>query len=388
MLATLEIAAGNHTRRECPVLAPLRDSALASIPQEQLDRLLLCEVVANQERPYPWAQVFSARDGTLALGMVLDYLPAGATRTFHLCRTDKPVEWKHCGVEVEPAAGDRLRVSVLGTDFTWYNHGSEHARPNLYPVAGPYGASVTWSGPPDHVHHRSLWVAHGEVNGVDNWSEHKDHGKTVTESIEAAFGGPALGAIRARNSWVSAVGQKVLEESVEYLFYALSFERRIIDVNLELTASEGDVRFGDTKEGGTLSIRVAQSLEVEEGGTITNSYGGINEKETWGKRAQWCDYSGLLEGRRVGIAAFDHPANFRHPVWWHVRNYGLMTANLFGLSHFTGDPTQRGDYTLPQGQSLRLRYRVLVHSGDVREANVAEAYHDFANPPSVAVTSA
>jgi len=147
------------------------------------------------------------------------------------------------------------------------------------------------------------------------------------------------------------------------------------------------VLFGDTKEGGTLSVRVAESLEVQETGTLVNSYGGVTEREVWGKRAQWCDYSGLLEGRVVGLAVFDHPSNFRHPVWWHARNYGLMTANLFGLSYFTGDKSQRGDFTLKKGETLALRYRVYVHAGDACEAAVGAKYHDFANPPETEVTS-
>ncbi|NLC56101.1 MAG: hypothetical protein GX774_04615, partial [Armatimonadetes bacterium] len=104
-------------------------------------------------------------------------------------------------------------------------------------------------------------------------------------------------------------------------------------------------------------------------------------------RAAWCDYSGPVEGKWVGIAVFDHPGNLRYPTYWHVRDYGLMTANMFGLSAFYNDPERRGDYVLPAGQSLRFRYRIYVHPGDARQGAVAAKYHDFINPPAVTVAA-
>ena len=87
----------------------------------------------------------------------------------------------------------------------------------------------------------------------------------------------------------------------------------------------------------------------------------------------------------MGMALMDHPEGFRYPTYWHVRDYGLMTANPFGLSYFYNDPNRRGDYTLRSGESIRFRYRLYIHVGDVREGRVAEKYHDFVNPPEVLV---
>jgi hypothetical protein len=84
----------------------------------------------------------------------------------------------------------------------------------------------------------------------------------------------------------------------------------------------------------------------------------------------------------VGIAVLDHPSSFRHPTWWHVRNYGLMTANCFGLSHFTGGQDD-GTYVLPVGKTMQFRYRVYIHPGDAAAGNVAGKFHDYAHPPQV-----
>ncbi len=86
------------------------------------------------------------------------------------------------------------------------------------------------------------------------------------------------------------------------------------------------------------------------------------------------------------MAIFDYPGNPRYPTHWHVRDYGLFTANQWGRHDFTGDWSQRGDYAIPQGDCLHFRFRVYVHAGDVEAAHVASKFHDWINPPQVSVT--
>jgi hypothetical protein len=176
-----------------------------------------------------------------------------------------------------------------------------------------------------------------------------------------------------------------MEEEREVVFHNLSASCRAVDLKVVFRATGGDIRFGDTKEGGICSIRVATSMDAGDKGTIVNSYGGVNESETWGKRAQWCDYYGPVADKTVGIAILDHPKNFRYPTYWHVRNYGLMTANPFGLSHFLGDKTADGSHTLPAGEELVFRYRVLFHADTTEAADVAGKFHDYINPPKVSL---
>jgi hypothetical protein len=235
----------------------------------------------------------------------------------------------------------------------------------------------------DHVHHRSLWVAWGDVNGSDNWSEEKGHGRVVHREFEAVESGPVFARIASRNDWVDAAGRKLMEDRTEYRFYNVPPSFRLIDLTVAFHAGEGDVRFGDTKEGGIISVRMATPLEGTKSGLIRNSHGAVTEVETWGKRASWCDYSGVLQGHKVGIALFDHPRNLRYPTYWHVRDYGLMTANPFGLSFFV-DGSVDGSYVLGKGRDLTFRYRMLVHAGDADEGAVAGKYLDWVFPPTAA----
>ena len=111
---------------------------------------------------------------------------------------------------------------------------------------------------------------------------------------------------------------------------------------------------------------------------MVNANGAGGEKGIWGRRSEWVDYSGRVGSEDVGVAIFDHPQNLRTPAYWHARAYGLLAANPFGLRQFTGDRRRDGRYVIPAGESLVLRYGVVVHQGNASQEDVAGAYLQFA----------
>ena len=70
------------------------------------------------------------------------------------------------------------------------------------------------------------------------------------------------------------------------------------------------------------------------------------------------------------MAILNHPESFRYPTTWHVRDYGLFAANPFGYDDFKYKD-EPGDYTIPAGESIRFRYRVILHEGDTEAADIA-----------------
>jgi hypothetical protein len=235
----------------------------------------------------------------------------------------------------------------------------------------------------DHHHHRSLWFAHGLVNGKDFWSEEKAYGKTVHDGFIELKSGAQSGVISTRNNWVAADGTVVCrDERTLRFFNPEGRPERVMDFEITLFASNGPLTFGDTKEG-TMAVRLAETMRLRgkfsRGGHIVNS-NGVRDGATWGKRADWCDYYGPVNDQIVGLAIFDNPENPRHPTWWHVRDYGLFAANPFGQHHFENlsDP-HAGDLTVPAGQSIKFRYRFYFHQGNDEQAKVAERYRDYAN---------
>src|SRR5262249_55994484 len=96
-------------------------------------------------------------------------------------------------------------------------------------------------------------------------------------------------------------------------------------------------------------------------GKIENAEGKVGEKECWGQLSNWCDYSGPIDGKTVGVAVLDDPKN-PYPACWHSRGYGLMAPTPFGRtkSAFPAMKARTDLVRLAKGEHLRLRYRMVL----------------------------
>lgn len=297
------------------------------------------------------------------------------------------------GVEIDLQDAKQADIKINGQLFTSYVFQEGIARPFCYPVYGPDGkiivreVNIPQKSDIDHPHHTGIWIAQGHVNdGEDNWSTLNDHATTQTQQVIVLSEGPVFGEFVAFGDWISGrrgVHNKLLEEHTRIRVYNTPDSARIMDWEITFFASEGGFFFGDTKEAGTLSVRLKESMEERNGGTMRNAFGAIGEAENWGKRAEWVDYYGDVEGTVMGLTLMDHPDNHGYPAHWHVRSYGLFTVNQWGLHDFTGDPSVRGDLSVKAGDALTFRFRVFIHSGTTDEADVTGQYMDFVFPPKV-----
>lgn len=327
---------------------------------------------------------------TVRNGQLTFIVPEGLKKGGHTFLAVEGFASRAPGVELEKD-GNSIFVSIDGLPFTAYRFPEDGRKPYLWPVLADGETGVTRDWPMveggesrDHVHQKSMWTAYGDVNGVDTWGEAGSKAGYQTVKDVSFGSGDAYGWIVSENVWEDGDHKPLLDETREYRFYSTRSEAmRFFDVRVTFTASYGDVKFGDTKEGGIFALRIRPEMQANKKGVITNALGGKGEKECWGKAAAWCDYSGAIEGvGTFGAAVFDHPDNLRHPTRWHVRNYGLMGANCFGLSYFVGED-ENGDYTVNDQESLTFNYRVYFHHGNADEAKVAEHYALYANPPQV-----
>ena len=261
--------------------------------------------------------------------------------------------------------------------------------PYLYPLVSPSGAQITrhWPAEPaigdeekDHPHHRSVWMGHGLVNGADFWAFQDDkNAKIVHHGFEGKGAIEGSPTFTADLEW-NAEGKKLLTEKRTHTFRKIGNKTLEIDFAFALTAEE-DILFGDSKEG-FFAFRLDRTLRLKGPSAkshIVNSE-GIADQETWGKRAKWVAYTGPDElGEPTVAALFDHPSNFRFPTYWHVRDYGLVSANPFGAHEFENkkDNKHLGDHPLKKDDMMTFKYSIVIHHGDIQSAELNKLWETF-----------
>src|SRR5439155_3395463 len=114
------------------------------------------------------------------------------------------------------------------------------------------------------------------------------------------------GTLMAVIEWRDPEGKVLLVENRDMTF-AGDARLRTIDFHITLTAAQ-DVTFGDTKEG-AFAIRLAEPFTEKKGLKIVDADGRTGMKNVWGKRSNWVDYTGEVDGEKLGVAIFDHPRN-------------------------------------------------------------------------------
>ncbi len=310
-------------------------------------------------------------------------------------------------VQPKKVSDEQIDVMIDNELFTTINAKKNEPKVYLYPVIGPTCKPVTRHYPmknvpgerQDHHHHRSLWTAHGDIrvgdfdkNKSNYWHEPKTGGNWPIElrpieeidhqalkKVTHMTGGNVFGVIEMEIDWIAAGGRKDFTEVRTYRIFAGGEGHRIIDQKNVFKFTEGDTMFANTKEGGICALRIATSMDEKEhdgkggDGRMTNANGQVGHGDVWGKAAAWCDYVGPVDGQTIGIAVFDAPTNFRHPTRWHIRDYGLYTANPFGAGNFTNGK-EDGTAVFKKGKSVTFDYRILIHKGDTKAANVADQY--------------
>ncbi len=281
------------------------------------------------------------------------------------------------------------------------------AKPFFFPVFAPCGETVTRGWPidrsvakdsTDHFHQKSVWFCHGDVipegielktrsadkhvKGVDFWAEGAGHGRIVCTKIDVQPGAKIV----STNEWRTPDDVTILTERRTIEVRATPVGRLIVlGITLEPTVSA--VTFGDTKEG-AMGVRVSDLFRLQNAsgkGTITTAEGqsatapAKDNLPLWGQLSAWHDYSGVVNGKPVGLAVFADPENTQKSAW-HSRAYGLMAANPFArtASGFPGRKGQTELVKLSKGERLQLRYGIYAHDGDAEAGKVAEAFSNFA----------
>ena len=260
---------------------------------------------------------------------------------------------------------------LLAYNKGWVQYGDMYkSRPDFYPVYSPSGREVTCTCAYRYNHHKSVFIGHADVNGInffhDNNPTRSNLGDIVLEKGQHGIDENGM-HVMTHNGWITKAGIRLLEEERNFTVI-LGENAHIIDLTSTLIASQTDLTFEQDNHA-FLGVRVADTMDVEDGGTILNANGQRNEEEAMRQSANWTDYSGVVAGKTVGVTLMNHPSN--PPSAFFTRNYGTFLTNF----------TLLDKYELSRGERLTQRFRILVHEGDATEADVENYYNQFVETP-------
>ena len=279
---------------------------------------------------------------------------------------------------------DRVTVTIDGHDFGSLYFGKDANKPFFHPLTTPDGVHLTRGfpvapvpgEPEDHPHQKGLWIGTERLSGMDLWENDRTYKRPRMGSIQfvdvTRLKSGSRGELGFRADWLSPEGKRLVTEDRLMTFFSIAAIAHVLDVDVTLTARE-PVTFEDHQDA-IIGTRLAPAFDEKNGGIAMNAEGYRGEAGIRGRASRFLDWHTTIGGKRVGIAILDHPTNLHSPARWHLRSFGFVTANPFARKAF--DPAaESGAKPMVAGEKLRLRYRVVVYSG---QFDVNECWQEFA----------
>lgn len=274
---------------------------------------------------------------------------------------------------MDPSGPPSIELGAGAATYVW----GARRRPFVHPLRSPAGDVLTVDAPADHPWHHGLWFAIKLVNGENFWEEFDAYGVVRHDGPPQRRDVGGATTLHGTLAWIRPDRRTVV----------LREERTVAFVPLEPTAHALD-----------WTVRLVPEVDVVLDRTPYTTWGGyggltIRGRPDWhdttlriagsgpvdrlrGERSPWCDLGGPVagSGRHAGVLVLDHPDNVAHPTPW----YASTRADTYGdegWSNFCNAAVLwEGPLTVPAGESLVLRHRVVVHDGPWSEDRCAAAH--------------
>lgn len=266
--------------------------------------------------------------------------------------------------------GNRIDVTIGKQFFTSYRFQPDEKYPFFFPVNGPEsGAGVTSMRNGQYPHHSSLFFGCDRVNGGNYWQEGLERGQIISVGARIVEAKGERVVIEDECIWKRPDAdapiidrRKITISSPTPALYQLDF-----DIEMEMLI---DVTIQKTNHS-LFSARIDPDLTVKQGGVMINSEGKQGEKGTFGEGSPWIDCYGERKTGTEGIAILQHPTNRWFPSPWFTRDYGFMSPTPMYW------PENGKTTDLKKGEKIALRYRVFIHKGDSKQADIASLFEQY-----------
>ncbi len=292
--------------------------------------------------------------------------------------------WTHVGTEQltleesgQPVLTFQLESKSLDGKFPRANY--------VHPLFDPDGIEVTEDFPKDHPHHRGIfWAWHQLLwngkrvadpwicQGIE-WKIPKRSGAWLTTRAS-----DRSASMRVVRDWTVAhpdhpdQSLRLVRSTVCLTAYAKNEGRRMLDFDVRLHPLVPGVTLGgseDVKGYGGFSTRIRLAADTGFSGQI----GEVKPKPMAAvPGGGWVDVVRTLDGRPRGVAIMVHPSHPGYPLKWILRPKG---------SAQNPEWPGREPIALRTGQDLRLRYRLVLHTGPMSSESLESIWQQFAQRP-------
>jgi len=262
-----------------------------------------------------------------------------------------------------------IQVKIAGKTFTWYKFLTDQKYPYLFPVLGPLGGdSLTTETSDPYPHHHSLFFGCDKVSGGNYWHGANEVGQISSKGPKIIQAKGKRVVIEDHTRWHRRGAPDPFTDTRQIIISAPSPTLRFIDFTITLTALS-DVQIAKTNHS-LFCARMAPRMNVQNGGRLVNAEGKLSQKGTLAAKSNWCDYSNKVNGKTQGLAILVWPKNRWSPCTWLTRDYGFFSPTPM---NWLGPEGLR----FKKGESLTLKFRVVVHAGNEKDADIAGIYKDW-----------
>jgi hypothetical protein len=221
----------------------------------------------------------------------------------------------------------------------------------------------------NYPHHSSLFFGCDRVNQGNYWQEGLERGQIISLRADILETGGNKAVIENECIWRRPGADAPIKDKRKITVTIPSKDKFIIDFDVTMEMLM-DVTIEKTNHS-LFSGRMDPDLAVINGGTMINAEGETSEKGTFGKRSAWIDFYGTRQGKTEGMAIIQHPSNQWFPAPWFTRDYGFFSPTPMYW------PADDKATVLKKGEQIKLRYRVIVHTGNHTEAAIAEEFAKY-----------
>ena len=249
----------------------------------------------------------------------------------------------------------------------------------IHPLYGLDGEVLTEDFPRDHLHHRGVfWAWHqvwlSDMKLSDPWATIDARwdvydAKILTPDSKSR-------ALQLSVYWKSplrtdSTGKQVpfVKETTTITVHSAKDDMRKIDFQIELLALENDMRLGgseDAKGYGGFTTRIP----LPDGLAFTGTDGPVEPTNLSVEAGPWLDFSGKLgkDGKTSGLAILCHSSSPGYPQRWILRRKGSAQNPVY---------PGRDPVPLSREKPLVLRYRLIIHRGNVHDVNLDKLQAEY-----------